>query len=333
MSVTMKSYSPVVQTLYQEIVQQLHNASSRTGSVYIRAIKGIDYAYLKEPVGITRRDIFLGRHDDPAVAEEIEAISAANEAARQRRVIVRSLLSAKVPSPTSALGHVLDALSKSGLLKETVLVGTAAYQCYSPLVGSTLPSAALTTQDADLATASLALTSDTEGEPFEEVLRRADPTFRAIPALSPKAPPSSFRSATGFMVDLLTPQLRRDDRNPMPLAKLKAGAVPLQHLRWLMEHPVPAAVLHGSGTAVTVPSPARFAIHKLIIAQKRAIDRTKRQKDLLQAEALIKTLKVTDPWTLIDAFDDACGQGDQGWRQPIARSLAELKISIETPDS
>lgn len=329
----MKPYSPVVQTLYQELVQQLHSASSRTGSVYIRAIKGTAYAYLKEPIGTTRRDVFLGRHDDPAVLDEIEAISSANDAARQRRLIIRNLLSAKVPAPTSALGNVLDALSKSGLLKETVLVGTAAYQCYSPLAGSTLPSAALTTQDADLATASLALTSDTEGEPFEEVLRRADPTFRAIPALSPNAPSASFTSASGFVVDLLTPQLRRDDRNPMPLAKLRAGAVPLQHLRWLMEHPVPAAVLHGSGTAVIVPSPARFAIHKLIVAQKRGTDRMKRQKDLLQSKALIEVLRVTDPWALTDAHDDACGQGDHGWRQPIARSLTELKISIETPHS
>lgn len=324
----MKLYSPVVQTLYQELVQQLHNNSARTGSPYVRAVKGIDYAYLKEPIGVARRDVFLGRNDDPAVQERIAGIALANEAAKQRRLIVRSLTSGSVPAPTSALGDVLDALSKTGLLKETVLVGTAAYQCYSPLVGGTLPSATLTTQDADLATASLALTSDTEGEPLEAVLRRADATFRAIPALTRNAPPSSFRSASGFVVDLLTPQLRREDPNPMPLAKLKAGAVPLQYLRWLMDNPIPAAALHGSGIAVTVPSPARFAIHKLIVAQKRGTDRGKRQKDLLQAKALIEALKVTDPWALTDAYEDACAQGDLGWRQPIARSLSELRLSV-----
>jgi hypothetical protein len=323
----MKPYSPVIQTLYQELVQQLHTHSARTGSVYVRAVKGIDYAYLKEPIGVTRRDVFLGRNDDPEVQEQLKDIALANEAAKQRRIIVRTLISANAPAPASALGNVLDALSKSGLLKETVLVGTAAYQCYSPIVGGALPSATLTTQDADLATASLALTSDTEGEPLETVLRRADPTFRSIPALTRNAPPSSFRSGTGFVVDLLTPQLRKDDKNPMPLTKLMAGAVPLQHLRWLMEHPVPAAALHGSGIALYVPTPARYAIHKLIIAQKRATDRGKRQKDLLQAKALIEALKVTDQWALRDAHEDACGQGDQGWRQPIERSLGELGLA------
>ena len=324
----MNPYSPVVQTLYQELVQQLHTASERTGSVYVRSIKGIEYAYLKEPVGTARRDVFIGRNDEPAVLEQIKAISRASDAAKQRRLIIRNLLSAKLPAPTSALGHVLDALSKSGLLKETVLVGTAAYQCYSPLVGGTLPSARLTTQDADLATASLALTSDAEGEPFEDVLRRADATFRAIPALTRNAPPSSFRSDIGFVVDLLTPQLRKDDPNPMPLAKLKAGAVPLQYLRWLMESPIAAAALHGSGIAVTVPSPARFAIHKLIVAQKRGTDRGKRQKDLLQAKALIEALKLTDRWALTDAYEEACAQGDQGWRRPIERSLSELQLTV-----
>ncbi len=325
----MKPYTPVIQTLYQELVQQLHSGSEKTGSVYRRLVKGIEYAYLKEPIGVVRRDVFLGRADDPAVQERVIKISEANEAAKQRRLIVRSLLSAKMPAPVSALGDVLDALSKSGLLKETVLVGTAAYQCYSPIVGSSLPLATLTTQDADLATASLALTSDTEGEPMEAILRRADPSFRSIPALRRNAPSSSFTSASGFLVDLLTPQLRREDPNPMPLTKLKAGAVPLQYLRWLMEQAVPAAALYGAGIALTVPAPARFAIHKLIVAQKRASDRGKRQKDLLQAKALIESLKTTDRWALTDALEDAYGQGGQGWRQPIERSLGELGLTTD----
>ena len=192
-----------------------------------------------------------------------------------------------------------------------------------------LPSATLTTQDADLATASLAVSSDDAGETFETILKRADPTFSAIPGLKHNALPSSFRSASGFVVDLLTPQLRRDDPNPMPLLNLKAGAVPLQYLRWLIEGPVHAVALYGAGIAVRVPRPERFAIHKLILAQKRTGDRGKRQKDLLQAKALIEALFISDMWTLIDAYNDAAAQGAQGWKQPIERSLQELNIKIE----
>lgn len=328
----MRPYTPIVQTLYQELVQQVHAETEKSGSIYVRTIKGIEYAYLKEPVGISRRDVFLGRNDDPSVQERKEKIGRSNESLKQRRLIVRSLLASGVPAPNSTLGDVLDALAKHGLLRETVLVGTAAYQCLSPVIGVTLPSATLTTQDADLATASLALSGDIEGESFETILKRADPTFSAIPALKRNAPPSSFRATSGFVVDLLTPQLRRDDINPMPLEKLRAGAVPLQYLRWLLDHPIPAVALHGSGIALHVPSPSRYAIHKLILAQKRTSDRGKRQKDLLQAKALIEALKVTDRWALADAYEEACQQGLQGWRQPIERSLKEIRLSLD-PDA
>lgn len=75
-------------------------------------------------------------------------------------------------------------------------------------------------------------------------------------------------------------------------------------------------------------SPARSAIRKLIATQKRGTDRGNRQKDLLQAKALIEALKVTDPWALTDAYEDASRQSDQGWRQQIERSLSELQLSV-----
>ncbi|MBB2970024.1 GSU2403 family nucleotidyltransferase fold protein [Mesorhizobium sp. RMAD-H1] len=326
LSVTeMKQLSPTIQTLYQELVQQVHNVTERTGSLYTRSVKNIDYIYVKRTVGSARRDVFIGRADAPEAQSRAEQIRQEATRSRERRKIVNTLKTAGVPVPTHALGVVLDALEDAGLLREAVVVGTAAYQCYSPIVGLPLPSASLMTQDADLATASLALSGEDITETMETILQRADSTFKPIPGLNPKALPSSFRAANGFVVDLLTPQLRRDDTNPMPLQNLQAGAVPLQHLRWLIADPIPACALYGSGIALYVPAPARFAIHKLIIAQKRTGDRSKRTKDLLQAKALIEALQASDPWALADAYEDACAQGS-GWQQPISRSLQELAI-------
>ena len=111
----------------------------------------------------------------------------------------------------------------------------------------------------------------------------------------------------------------------MPLKNLAAGAVPLQHLDWLMHDPVPALVLHGAGLAVAVPQPARFAVHKLILAQKRsAADRIKRGKDLLQAASLMKALEAHSPYDLEDALESARANGKSGWADPLARSLAEI---------
>ncbi|MEP9385748.1 GSU2403 family nucleotidyltransferase fold protein [Mesorhizobium sp. KR9-304] len=322
----MKTLDPTVQTLYQDLVQQVHVPREQFGSVYVRRVKGTEYAYLKNPVGTVRRDIFLGRTDDDATQRRVNAIQLESRRARSRRWIVRALKSAGIPSPSDALGAVLDACADAGLHRHAVLVGTAAYQCYSAIIGVTLPGSSMMTKDADLATASLAISGIEASDTMEIILRRADPTFAAVPGLDPQSLPSHFRSDNGFVVDLLTPQLRRTDPNPLPLKNLQAGATPLQHLRWLIDTPIPAVALFGSGVPVAVPAPARFAIHKLIVAQKRTHDRPKRGKDLRQAHALIEALQTADPWALVDAYESACAEGAQGWKTPITRSLRELQI-------
>ncbi len=329
LSVTaLKQISLPIRTLYSELVQQAHAAVERPGSVYRRTLKGIDYFYVKRTVGTVRRDIFLGRADSDTVQSKVRRVEIENERANERRKLVATLVHSGIPAPIRQLGAVLDALFDAELLQHMVVVGTSAYQCYAPIVGHVLSAAALTTQDADLATASLAIATDTGEETFEDVLKRADETFQAVPALKRNALPSSFRSSAGFIVDLLTPQLRRDDENPMPLEKLRAGATPFQHLRWLIDGAVDAVALHATGIPLTVPQPARFTVHKLLVAQKRKVEPSKRNKDLLQASELIVALKEVDPWSLSDAVSDAFAQGERGWRQPIERSLVELKLSV-----
>lgn len=329
MSVTLKPIPLPLQTLYADLVQQVHAVVERPASLYRREIKSVAYIYAKRTAGVTRRDLFLGRADDPSVLDRSTVIEQENAAAKARSSLVSALRRAGIPSPTAALAQVLDTLEEAGLLRQAVVVGTAAYQCYSAPVGHMLPASAMTTQDADLATASLAISSIDANETLEAILRRADPSFRPLPGLDRAAPPSHFRSASGFVVDLLTPQLRRNDPNPMPLPALAAGAAPLQHLAWLIADPVDAAVLHRSGIAVRIPQPARFAVHKLLVAQKRGGDTTKRAKDLVQAGALITALKAADPFALSDAYEDACAQGTTGWKRPVERSLMELGL---TPD-
>jgi hypothetical protein len=74
-----------------------------------------------------------------------------------------------------------------------------------------------------------------------------------------------------------------------------------------------------------IPRPARFAIHKLVPAQRRgASDRIKRAKDLDQARALLEALRAHDPFALEGALEDARTQGKTGWSDRIDRSPTEL---------
>jgi hypothetical protein len=314
-------------TLYADLVQQVR-FGERGGTVYARTQGSISYLYAKIPVAGTRRDLFLGREDDDRTRQKASEIQRGAISARERRATIRTLKLRGLRGPDPWLGKILDALADAGLFaRGVVLVGTGAYQLMEPLVAHYLPESSLITGDVDLVTADLAVASET-GEAMETILQRADPTISGIPEQDLRRPSSRFKGIE-TLVELLTPILRRTDSTPMPLAELGAAATPLQYLRWLIDQPVTAVALWGSGIRVTIPDPARYAVHKLILAQKRRHSSLeKRFKDLSQAEALIQVLRAADPFAIEDALEDARQQGDEGWARPIARSLAELGLDL-----
>lgn len=321
----MKALTPTFQTLFAELAQQVAS-SVRGGTIYSRERDGISYYYAKIPVGVDRIDTFIGKVGDAPAERQVESLRRGMALAKHRRKLVSLLRQAGLAAPYKTIGATLDALAHAGLFNAgAVLIGTAAYMMTGPLVGYFLPAPTLMTGDLDLATANLALSAEPP-EPLEAILRRGDPTFQSVMQLDPRKPPSRFSTADGFLVDLIAPTRRKADTNPLPMKELNAGAAPLQHIDWLISEPVPTIALWGAGVAVNVPQPARFAVHKLILAQKRdAGMRLKRQKDLAQADALIEALLATDPYALEDAIDDARMRGRRGWALPIERSLAELR--------
>ena len=85
-----------------------------------------------------------------------------------------------------------------------------------------------------------------------------------------------------------------------------------------------AAVLYRSGVLVQIPRPERFAIHKLIVADRRQDrDRLKAAKDRRQAALLIRALAEDRPDDLREALEDAQARGPR-WRARIAASLARM---------
>lgn len=316
--------TPTEQTLLAELVQQVQTAPP-AGTVYTRERDGTQYYYAKMPVGADRIDTFVGKVGDAEAEAKVEELKRGMALASDRRRIISHLRRTGLAAPQRALGATLDAIAHAGLFKSgAVLVGTAAYMMSEPLVGHRLPEPTLMTGDLDLATANLALRADPP-ERFETIIKRGDPTFEPVLQTRPKEPASRFRTADGFLLDLITPTRRRTDSNPMPMNELDANAAPLQHMDWLIADPTPTVALWGSGIPINIPQPARFAVHKLILAQKRdAGSRLKRQKDLAQAEALITAMEAHDPYALHDAFLDAAAQGRRGWHDPLVRSLTEI---------
>lgn len=320
----MDAISLSTQTLYADLAQRVA-ADPRPGSVYSRSVAGSDYLYAKIRAGAERIDQYIGRADDPIAQERAAEREHGTRLAVERRQTIAMLKRAGLPTPERTLGTLLSALQHAELFdRGIVLIGTAAYLLSAPLVGHILPAQTMTTGDADLATATLSV-SALDDTRLLDVLRLADPSFDGVMQFDGWEPPSKFRTVAGYMVDIVTPMRTRADRSPLRLPRLQAGAAPLQYLAWLIADSASVVALWGSGVAARIPQPARYAIHKLIVAQVRLPgSREKRGKDLAQAGALIAALKRSDPFALEDALEDARAQGRRGWAEPIARSLHEL---------
>ena len=142
----MKLIRSALLTLYADLLQQLQESTLPAGSVRTQQVKGKEYFKANTTIGVSRGTIYIGATADPEAQRKADAIQGEMQRARGRRQTVGLLRRSGIPAPTTELGRVLEVLASVDLFRKgTVLVGTAAYQCYSPLVGTILPAASMMT--------------------------------------------------------------------------------------------------------------------------------------------------------------------------------------------
>ncbi len=111
-----------------------------------------------------------------------------------------------------------------------------------------------------------------------------------------------------------------------------AAAQPLRFLDFLIYEPVRAVLLHGAGVPVLVPAPERYAVHKLIVADRRRTDgdsADKRDKDLRQAGSLIAAMvELNKAAEFTDAYAEAWERGP-AWREAIIASVNALGEDLQ----
>ena len=311
-------------TLYADLDQ---SSTQQAASISRRREGGKIRVYASIKAGATRRQTYIGTEGEPKTDAAAAAYRRAAAEARLRRRTVSLLKRGGVPAPDIQTGRLLEALAEAGLFERgVVLIGTVAFQLYSPIVGATLASSALMTQDADFALTRLAAPKFV-GEDFGAVLKRADPTFEPVFRNEDRLP-KQFRSTRGFSVDIVTAKGRSP--NVLQVKGLNCAATPLRFLDFLLEDTMTALALYGAGVRVRLPDPARFAVHKLILAQARPKYDAKARKDILQARELIAALQARDPSSVDDAIELAKARGPQ-WRAKLARGL-EMASSAPIPD-
>ena len=153
--------------------------------------------------------------------------------------------------------------------------------------------------------------------PITEFHGRAGATY-----LNPKNPE--------LRVDFVT-SATRAGQTSVHVPNLNVALEPLKFMEYSLEATTQAALFSGEGAVVVnIPSPARFAVHKLIVyGERRGSSRIKANKDLLQAAALIEVLSANRQGELRDAWADAVSRGP-GWKKRAKQGLAALE-RLEPP--
>jgi len=323
----------VMQTTYAELLERCAAAAfdasfPEDGVFTSKTIKGRRYWYFQSSAEQGRTQKYVGP-ETPELLQKIEHHKDARDDERERRALVSTLVrSFGLPRPIPEIGNIVAALAKAGVFRlRAVLVGTVAYQTYPAMLGVKLPIPILQTGDIDIAQfGNISVAIKDQTPPVLDVLKEADITFRAVPTVH-KGHITSYAAKGGLRVDFLTPNEGAETDVPQPLPALQTDAQPLRFLDFLIYEPEPAVILHDTGIYVTVPSPQRYAIHKLIISRRRPEGTAKRDKDIQQAEALLDILWQRRPHELKLAWEEAYKKGDK-WRQPLIEGMGELTPRI-----
>jgi len=320
----------IVQTTYAELLERCASASfseafPEDGTFTPKTIRERRYWYFQSATAQGRGQRYVGP-ETPELLERIAHHRKARDDERERRALVSTLIrSFGLAAPLREVGDVVAALARAGVFRlRGVLVGTLAYQTYSAMLGVRLPRTLLQTADVDVAQfAGVSVALGDQTPPMLEILKGVDPSYRKVPRIGRHDVATSYVAAGGMRVEFLTPVTGPDTDDPQRLPALQTEAQPLRFLDFLIREPEPAVVLQGAGAYVQVPAPERYAVHKLIVSQRRRAGVAKSEKDIAQAEALLTVLIEKRPESLKRASEEALSRGPK-WRKHLLEGLKRV---------
>lgn len=331
----METLDPAIRTLWQEFFEAsmtrhaLEKEIQTEGTFTRKKIREKWYWYKQSyKLGMAVQEYF-----GPQTAETLKKVASFRtgrvgqlqtvrgmRAVEQRRMAL--LKRAGLPTLDPLAASIFGKLADLGLLDKGILVGSFAFAAYSGLLGRIFEGGSLKTLDIDLVPGTFSNDKPIEILSPEGFLAVHGKYFHAVPGLSNKALPVSFASQDGFRIDFLAPTKGKPG-GIIPVKGIsRLGAQTLPFLDFLVKNPVQGTLMAPRrGIPVWVPEPARYAIHKMIIAQRRSLaGGAKRVKDLKQAAQLILACAEESPFELKKAYREAFNRGKK-WKIAIERSL------------
>lgn len=298
------------QTIYADLMSSCSKPvfDGRGLSFTKKNIKGNEYWYLNMRLGQTAIQKYLGPCN-----EEIELIIHkekdfwvhGEDERKHRARLVDMYLSSGVVGLTINEGKVLSLLERTGVfLSGGVLVGTPAFRAIGNNLGVSWADD-YRTKDLDIAADHrfpVALKNSTIN--ISELLLSKEVGALEVPALNPKNPSTQYKLRNQqYIIDVLAPELGKPTGKPIFISQFNTYATPLRFLDYLLQEIEPAVMPYGVGILVNVPNPARFALHKLVVSQRRnGVEQIKSQKDIKQASQVLKVLFDSRPGAVLAAY-------------------------------
>lgn len=208
--------------------------------------------------------------------------------------------------------NVLRQLDKAGILKHTILVGSWCGLFYKEYFRGTSYHPLLKTRDMDLL---IPRPSDIKIE------------VNVVQLLKEYGFVVSVSRMGGFVrlehpqliVEFLVPEKGRETTTPYPLPKLGVNAQALRFLDFLSKDTLAIEV---QDIKITLPHPARFALHKLIISQRRTAGE-KSQKDI---EAAVSILKALIQKGYAESINQAFNEMPRRWKTMVKKAIQKINL-------
>ncbi|MDX8354828.1 GSU2403 family nucleotidyltransferase fold protein [Cognatiyoonia sp. IB215182] len=324
-------HSSTAHAAYHDLLASLKNeVATEVRGTPTKAIRGGKaYWYDTFRVGTDVRKTYIGE-DTPELATRLGQLlhlkAQAGTRQENRTRLIRILRAEGFMRIDAATGSLIAAMAKACVFRlGGTIVGTHAFRLYEGELGLRYRfDDAAQTRDMDIAgfeRLSLAL-EDVVSPRLQDVFR--DFSFEPVPDLKPGNVWRWKQTRNELMVEFLTPSFDADE-TIRPLAALGVDAQSLHHMNYLIQQPILAAVPYRSGVLVQIPQPERFAIHKLIVADRRkgGPDAIKSTKDRAQAAFLIRALAEDRPDELREAYQIARETGPR-WTMRLDNTLEKM---------
>lgn len=296
-----------------------------TGSFNAKTVKGRKYWYFQyTETGGKLRQIYVGP-DTEAVQRLVNRKAGASSRSLDPMII--SAIAYGCAGVVPRHFRVIRRLADYGFFRAGgVLVGTHAFLAYGNMLGVRWGETSHT-QDIDFAHAgkaiSLGLPNNLEIN-TDSAIKSLQMGFLPARGLAGElAGTYLIPQEPEFRLDFLTP-MHRDGEAPYVHPGLGVPLQPLKFMEFSLEEAEQAVVFCRDGAVVlNVPSPERYAIHKLIVEGASPGAVTRNALDVAQAAALMSYLVRSSPERLVRAYEDAVNRG-KGWAKRVSSGMASL---------